>query len=151
MKVYVAGASAEIERAERFIALAKTYGAEITHDWTIDVRKEGGSVPASDVDPATFAARDISAVLEADAVVFLVPHQDHATKGLWVELGALFGMDRTRYEPRRPDVCISKARDFKHEHPPQPETIWHAYAFRQLDATVVEVDQEAIRWLRSMA
>jgi hypothetical protein len=88
--VYVAGASAEVERAERIIQALRSAGFIVTHDWTRSVReyraKGYRDADLSDEACEEIAASDLDAVRRADVLLFLSPEQP--TTGAWVELGA---------------------------------------------------------------
>lgn len=79
MKLYISGASAELDRCKRAIDFARRLGAEV-HDWT-------ELVEANPDDPELVDAlrADLNAISECDAVVFLTPVQPSI--GAWVELG----------------------------------------------------------------
>lgn len=89
MRVYVAGASAELERVEAFAARAIAAGHEIAHAWWEDVRANvaAGRTDAdlSDDEGRRFADADLSAVADSDAFVLLAP-AGHS-RGCWLELG----------------------------------------------------------------
>lgn len=87
LRVYVAGASREIERAESMIAALRASGRVwITHDWTVDVRENGPDAGCSPETLRRCAKHDLDGVCEADTVVVLVP--DTSSQGVLVELGA---------------------------------------------------------------
>lgn len=91
VRIYVSGPSRDLERCERAIALCRDLGAEITHDWTIDVRAHAGMSTPEDPDvQRALAQADIDGVRSADAVVFL--DGEHASPGRWVEVGAAIGL-----------------------------------------------------------
>jgi hypothetical protein len=46
LRVYVAGASAEVEMVARYIERLRDAGAVVTHDWTPSVRANGGAADA---------------------------------------------------------------------------------------------------------
>lgn len=89
MKVYVAGASAELDRVAKYIAVLREAGIEITHDWTKSVADNGG--PANDQNipkarRAAIASADILGVQAADHLWLITP--ENQSLGCWVELGA---------------------------------------------------------------
>lgn len=87
MKLYVAGASAEIARAEAFIAKLRAHGFEITFDWPAHIRGVGASNEGVDYDECVRSAKaDIKGVLDAEWFVLLEPEQAK-TIGAWVEIG----------------------------------------------------------------
>ena len=89
-KIYVSGPSRDLERCERAIALCIELGAEITYDWTVDVRANAGQSTPSDPDvQRTIALADLEGVAAADVVVFL--DADNPSPGRWVEVGAAWG------------------------------------------------------------
>lgn len=89
--VYVAGASAEVERAEAIIRELRSRGFTITHDWTHSVRKNralGYRESALSAETrAELVAEDLAGVRRADVFLFLAPAEDVVTRGAWVELG----------------------------------------------------------------
>jgi len=97
VKVYVAAASAEIERAERFAREARRLGHEVTHDWMAIVRSQ--TVSESELPRAIrreAATDDIRGVREAEVFIMLVPDEQIASRGIWVELGyAIAARDTT--------------------------------------------------------
>ena len=92
MKIYIAGASRELERARAAMDWCREQGFEVAHDWVADidrVRVEGGK---SDGDlqlseQMVFAIADLEAVESADVLWMLVPPPSKHTAGAWVELG----------------------------------------------------------------
>lgn len=87
MKIYVSAASAELERAERFIAAARVAGLVVTEDWTVPFRRHLDGEP---VDASQVAADDLNGVFAADVLVVLIPKGEATSRGLWVELGFAF-------------------------------------------------------------
>ena len=87
MKIYVAGASKEIDLIEQFIAKLKAAGHTITHDWTVDVRREGGGSPNDPTVRRTCALQDLKAVEECDLFWLVKPAETSTSTGAWVELG----------------------------------------------------------------
>lgn len=86
MKVYVAGSSKEIERAERVIAALRERGIEITFDWPAQVRAVGSANEGPDevLLPALLECLE-AGVFGADIVLVLAPTKP--STGVWVELG----------------------------------------------------------------
>lgn len=96
--VYIAGASAELERCERAVAAARERGLHVTHDWTVSVRANLAA-GVRDVDlPSDTVARhayeDLTGVRDARVVVLLVPAPHVASTGCWVELGYALAIGR---------------------------------------------------------
>lgn len=91
MKLYIAAASAEIDRAERLMKIARAQGHEITHDWTHEVRAAIAQGLSEDLIPDEVALvgalMDIGGVVTADRFIYLVPPKPISTSGAWVELG----------------------------------------------------------------
>lgn len=80
MRIYVAGKWEERERVRTIMALLRTVGHTITHDWTRnDERMSRES-----------ARGDLNGVVSAEAVVFLAEH-DLPYKGSLVEVGIAIG------------------------------------------------------------
>lgn len=93
MKIYVAAASAEIERASAFMQFVRELGHDITHDWVPELRAQ--SVPESQLPVAVrraSAQADLDGVRRADLLVVLVPHEAVPSRGTWVELGYALGL-----------------------------------------------------------
>lgn len=87
LRIYVAGASAEIERCEAFIARLRAAGFEITFDWPAHIRKVGASNEGIDLATRKSSAEaDIQAVRDAEWFVLLEP-EEAKTIGAWVEMG----------------------------------------------------------------
>lgn len=88
MKIYVAGASKEIDLIEKLIARLKKAGHQITHDWTVDVRCEGGGSPDNPNVRRNCALKDLAAVRDAQIFWLVKPAETSTSTGAWVELGA---------------------------------------------------------------
>ena len=90
MKIYVAGSSAELDRASNAMAFVRGRGHEITHDWVADIQRERieGGREDHELGPheqMAFARADLQGVTAADLLWLLVP--DTTSTGAWVELG----------------------------------------------------------------
>ena len=86
-KVYVAGATKEVERVRTVQGYCRTAGHEITFDWTDGL--EAQTVAEADMfdeHARTLAWRCLDGVNDADVVVLCVPAWQ-PTRGAWVELG----------------------------------------------------------------
>lgn len=86
VKVYVAGALADVEEVRAVQASVLAAGHDLALDWT---RGPDAGVRDYASDPAVsaaIAADDLGAVLEADAVLVVV--SGHEGRGMLVELGA---------------------------------------------------------------
>jgi hypothetical protein len=88
MKIYVAAASSEIERAEKRMAQLKEIGFDVVSTWPEVIRKVGSANPieASREDRATWAAEDLSQVATAEVLWYLIP-ESAPTDGANVEFG----------------------------------------------------------------
>lgn len=88
MKVYVAGASSEMERAEKWMAALREVGIEVTSTWPEVIRKVGVANPmdAPRTDRALWAAQDLSEVSGSDVLWFLLP-EGRPTAGAYTEFG----------------------------------------------------------------
>jgi len=88
LRVYVAGASAEIGRARGVIAALRARGLEIVHDWPAVIDAHGGraNTGLTDDERAAAAHECWAAACNCDVLLLLVPHA--TTVGAWVELGA---------------------------------------------------------------
>lgn len=89
MRIYVAGSSVELERAERVMDALRLECFEITHDWTKDVRANTAAARTdadlTDHEAKAFASTDLRAIERAHLLLFLAPTTP--TRGAWVELG----------------------------------------------------------------
>jgi hypothetical protein len=86
MKIYVAAASSEMERAEKWMAALRSAGIEVVSTWPEVIRKVGSANPmgASREDRAMWASTDLAEVSSADVFWLLL---GKPTSGAWVELG----------------------------------------------------------------
>ncbi len=84
--VYVAGASAEVERAERVMGWLRDAGLAIALDWTIPVRALGGQ-SLSEGKLRAEAESCLEAVQDSDVLLALIPPRGVHTQGMWAELG----------------------------------------------------------------
>lgn len=95
MKFYVAGASRQIERAERAMAALRAMGHDITEDWCAAIRAERArgveDHELTQEQAAEYADRCIEGVKAADVLWVLL--SDFGA-GMWVELGAGIVTDR---------------------------------------------------------
>src|SRR5271163_2783065 len=87
MKVYIAGASKEIDLVERYVRAVRNLGHVITHDWCAEIRKVGDAnprdLPRGEV--AMFALEDLNGVATCDLLWLLIPQNNSA--GCWIEFG----------------------------------------------------------------
>jgi hypothetical protein len=120
MKIYVAAASAEIERAERMIAILRELGHEITVDWpaamrALGMRALGKANAGLTPEQRTFhAAEDYRGVATAQRVVILVPKAPAATQGAWWEGGIADALEipiiaSGRFEDRQRNIFLARA------------------------------------------
>lgn len=87
MKIYVAGASKEIEKIEGFIERLRMAGHTITFDWTVAVRQVGDASP-DDGDIRKASARaDLDGVENCHIFWLVKPSVESTSTGAWVELG----------------------------------------------------------------
>lgn len=95
MKIYIAGASCEIDMIETFRDKLIAAGHEITHDWCKVVREHGGGNPAGATleQMMLWAMSDLRGVLSADIVWLVMPPKGRSW-GSGVEFGAAIGARR---------------------------------------------------------
>lgn len=87
MKVYLSGASKELNRCCLWRDNLIKEGIDITVDWMKEIEKNGfGDEFIPGKRRAQFAKNDINGVLDADVFWLLVPNNQ--SLGAWVELGA---------------------------------------------------------------
>lgn len=89
MKVYVAAASGEIDRAEHWIAKLREAGIMVTCTWPESVRRVGHANPpeAPHSQRRGWAVQDLTEVDEGNALWVLLPSLGFSTSGAWTELG----------------------------------------------------------------
>jgi hypothetical protein len=87
-RIYVAGASADIDILEAWIRRLVEVGFDITFDWTKQVRQVGAANPrdASWEDRLTWANQDREGVLKAQYFWLLIPSAKPSI-GCWIEYG----------------------------------------------------------------
>ena len=109
VRVYVAGASAELERCERVIAALRAGGCTITADWTPEMRGDHArgisDAQLDDHEARRRAETDLDAVEDADVVLLLAP--ETATRGAWFETGYALGWARGRGETAVRSLYVS--------------------------------------------
>ena len=88
MKLYVAGASAEIKRCEAFRDAAVALGCTLSADWMAMVREVGNANHLC-TDDERREAKQLAGegVRRCDMFVLLMPRAGMATIGAWYELG----------------------------------------------------------------
>ncbi len=95
MKVYIAGASKEIERAERWKQWLESKDIEVTSTWIDNIRKVGKANPV-DATIEQYKQWAINQCLheveQAGVFWLLLPECD--TVGAWIELGRAFTLGR---------------------------------------------------------
>lgn len=109
MKVYIAGSSAEAERARvvRWHDRLRALGIVVTSTWLEDVAAAGEGNPrhlAVEVRRG-LAMTDLDRMREADLVWFLVPPTTIPTRGAWFEIGSMH--ESLRSSPRRHPIIAS--------------------------------------------
>ena len=105
MKIYVAGASKEIDMVERYIRILRDTGHVITVDWCAEIRKVGDANPRDlpREENAKFAEDDLSGVRQADLFWLLIPQSNSA--GCWIEFGYACAMRRRPISS--PEIFVS--------------------------------------------
>lgn len=118
-KVYVAGSSAELDRAERAIADLEARGVAVTSTWPRSVTNVGESNPAhaSRSDRARWAITCLHEVREADLVWMLVPSRAHPTRGAWLEAGYALARGKVVVFSGETAQSIFGALGYEFDHP----------------------------------
>lgn len=95
-KVYVAGSSAELERAEAAMLKLEHAGVRVTSSWPIVVRDQSAPNPrdVSRDQRRHWSAVDLEEVRSADVLLMLVPKVDAPTRGAWLEAGYAHGFGK---------------------------------------------------------
>jgi|GEM_PF-4655184 len=92
-RIYIAGASAELDRCERFRDAVIALGFEVTYDWMTARRVAGkGDAELSPQDRENIAELCMLGVDKCDAFVLLIPLPPSETVGAWVEYGMAYGL-----------------------------------------------------------
>jgi hypothetical protein len=86
--IYVAGASAQIEQVETYLAKLRAAGWSITFDWTAKVREVGNASPDDLKIRRAAAIADLKGVAGAGVLWLMQPEPTSTSTGAWVELGA---------------------------------------------------------------
>lgn len=97
ISVYIAGATADLERAEAMRRVLLTIdGVTVTSTWTDVVRARGHGNPreASADARRGWSQTDLAQVAQAKVLLFLVPLPEQPTRGAWVELGYAYAMNK---------------------------------------------------------
>lgn len=105
MKIYVAAASKELERAKNVMCKLRGFGHTITHDWTVEVEKYKNEIPSDDI-LTQCAENDYQGVFSATALVLLSPEIQNITIGAWTELGVALALHKTIFISGNADKCI---------------------------------------------
>ena len=147
MRVYAAGASAEIDRARRVIAALRAEGLEITFDWPADIDEAGGRANAGLTEEERVATADacLKAAHDCEVLLLLVPHA--RTCGAWTELGVAYACERTI-------VMSGEADDF--DVSIMTAVADRTYRMRRIPGELVasaqlRADDQAIAWIAGLA
>lgn len=130
MRVYVAGSSAEIDRAEQVMQAIERAGHVVVSTWTEDIASVGEANPrdASAEERRGWARGCLRQVGGSDALVFLVPREPATTRGGWAEMAYAF----------RSQIPILCSGDTK-------QSVFCALGDE------VELDAEIVPWLEEIA
>ena len=95
LKVYVAGASSEMDRATAAVLQLRAAGHELTSTWLDTVAKVGDANPssASGEQRRSWSITDLAEVERADVLWFLVPSSG-TTRGAWCEQGFSYALGK---------------------------------------------------------
>lgn len=116
MKIYVAGSSAETERAQKFTTALQQMGIQTTNTWIEEVVLHGGGNPdsASPGDRRRWAQQDLKGVDDADGVWILLPTQ--YSHGAFFEIGYALAKGKTIYSSGQctpPSIFLSLTIQFE--------------------------------------
>ena len=142
MDIYIAGASAELDRAKNAMAFVHSHPRlTLAHDWTRDIEREriqGGRQDhdLSKEERVRYASQILQAITGTPVFWLLVPHEGVHTTGAWVELGAAL-IYRTMLEVLGVGNSIILSSG--------PQVDHHLFAALGL---TFETDEEAISWLK---
>jgi hypothetical protein len=108
MRIYTAGASAQIDVIEDYNVRLRAAGHTISFDWTEKVRAVGSASPDDPAIRKEAALADLGGVETSEIMWLLQP--ENASTGAWVELGfalCLKQMEPLRTKATRPLVIVS--------------------------------------------
>ena len=101
MKIYVAAASSEIDRAKRAMAALRAEGIEVTSTWPEVIERENGGVANQMHEPrdrrAAWAKTDLDQVYASDVFWLLLPERK-PTAGAHTEFGFALMLASMRHE-----------------------------------------------------
>jgi nucleoside 2-deoxyribosyltransferase len=101
VRIYLAGASANIAVCEYWMAQLRTRGHTITLDWTVPIRENAAAgrtdAALSVVEKRHYARADLDAIKSADMVWVLAPAGP--STGAWVEMGYALALRPTSLAP----------------------------------------------------
>lgn len=86
MKLYIAGSSKELYRAERWLKACRDAGITITEDWAAQMRQAGPDHLLDEDRLIKAAQADLDGVATADVVWLLHPPTTAPSTGCWGEL-----------------------------------------------------------------
>jgi nucleoside 2-deoxyribosyltransferase len=128
IKVYVAGSSKEIERAEAAIAAVRGLGFSITFDWPAMMRASAADHELTLEEQERAALISIGGVASADIVWLLIPHPSRPSAGAWFEAGYAKALG----DERRTWIASGPV---------------HGYIFARVADVLFPDDDRALRWL----
>jgi len=105
MKVYVAAASSEIERAEKWMTMLRAAGIKVVSTWPEVIRKVGEANPMNGAreERTYWAATDLAEVSTSEVFWFLLP-DGKPTMGAYTELGYAVALGAMSQEARNAGI-----------------------------------------------
>jgi|SRR5208337_1500439 len=97
MKIYVAGASKELNMLASYVKKLREIGFTITHDWTADMLQDIANGHESDKSlpqetKLKYARLDYEGIQACDTIWMLVP--ENYSNGAWIELGMAIALEK---------------------------------------------------------
>lgn len=149
MRIYVAAASKEIERAERMIERLRAAGHTITVDWPAAIRAMAGvaNEGLTQEQRKEAADADYRGVATAERIVILVPVQPIVTQGAWWEGGIADALripiiSSGRFEDRQRNIFLVRTTEVDTDDEVLP-LLEQADCCRDLAARIEGVQQNA--------
>ena len=98
MRIYIAGASKELDRVKSAYAIARELGFELTYDWVAEVEAHNGvtNEGLDDGERRRLSTKEVYAVVLADVFWLLCPQG--VGVGAFVELGVAVAAQRLAYD-----------------------------------------------------
>lgn len=152
-RVYVAGSSKELHRADHAMMTLRGRGFRVTKDWVQEIRNHDGKanrgIPIDVCRRLASNARD--AVNFADFLVLLLPSPGNESIGLWVEFGIWLGRPYGSYPNTRSIASGGFLGELAVPRDDDPEEIVSRSIFLSRCDHATRTDSDAFDWVEMQA